>query len=91
MAQKTAPSTAASKKQKRITFDKSDDAIKLPSLIDHQKQSFDWFVSDGLGEIFEEINPIEDYTGTKLELRFKQYRFEDPKMSEMDARENNVS
>ena len=44
-----------------------------------------------VGEIFAEINPIEDYTGQKLELRFKDYHFDDPKMTEQEARENNIS
>jgi DNA-directed RNA polymerase subunit beta len=44
-----------------------------------------------LGEIFAEINPIEDYTGQKLELRFKQYEFQDPKISEKEAKENNIT
>ena len=75
----------------RKFFTKSVDQAELPNLIDHQVRSFDWFVQEGLQEIFQEVNPIEDYTGTKLELRFKDYHFEDPKMTEADARENNVS
>jgi DNA-directed RNA polymerase subunit beta len=44
-----------------------------------------------LSEIFAELNPIEDYTGQKLELRFKEYAFQDPKTSEQDAKENNLT
>ena len=51
---------------------------------------FQWFVEEGLGELLAEISPIDDYTGTKLSLRFKDYHFEDPKMTEAAARENNV-
>jgi DNA-directed RNA polymerase subunit beta len=75
----------------RVYYTKVDDAVILADLIDHQLSSFDWFTKNGLGEIFEEINPIEDYTGTKLDLRFLSYRFDEPKMSESEARENNVS
>src|SRR6478735_1532816 len=75
----------------RVFFTQDDTALPLPNLIAHQIDSFKWFVEEGLGEIFAEINPIEDYTGQKLELRFKDYRFVEPKASEMDARENNVS
>jgi DNA-directed RNA polymerase subunit beta len=75
----------------RQYFTKSDDALSIPNLIEHQTTSFKNFVQEGLGEIFAEINPIEDYTGEKLELRFKDYRFGDPKMTEIEARENNVS
>ena len=66
-------------------------AVELPDLISHQRASWQWFVEEALGEIFAEINPIEDYTGTKLELRFKDYHFEDPKITEQEARENNIS
>lgn len=75
----------------RVFFTQDDTALPLPNLIAHQIDSFKWFVEEGLGEIFAEINPIEDYTGQKLELRFKDYRFVEPKTSEIDARENNIS
>ncbi len=75
----------------RRFFTKADTAVELPNLIEHQLSSFREFVETGLGEIFAEINPIEDYTGQKLELRFKDYHFDDPKMSEQEARENNIS
>jgi DNA-directed RNA polymerase subunit beta len=83
--------TTTSKPAKRVFFTKDDTALELPNLIAHQTDSWKEFVETGLGEIFAEINPIEDYTGQKLELRFKDYHFEDPKTTEADARENNVS
>ena len=83
--------TDLKKREKRVYFTKTDDALTIPNLIEHQTKSFQNFVQEGLGEIFAEINPIEDYTGQKIELRFKQYRFADPKTSEIEARENNVS
>lgn len=81
---------SANTAQRRF-FTKADTAVELPNLIEHQLSSFREFVQTGLGEIFAEINPIEDYTGQKLELRFKDYHFDNPKMSEQEARENNVS
>ena len=77
--------------QKRTFYTKNDDALALPNLIDHQNRSFQWFVEEGLGELLAEISPIDDYTGTKLSMSFKDYHFEDPKISEAEARENNVS
>jgi len=74
----------------RIFYTKSND-IPLPNLIDHQNKSFQWFVDEGLGELLAEISPMEDYTGTKLSLNFKSYHFEEPKLTELEARENNVS
>jgi DNA-directed RNA polymerase subunit beta len=83
--------TDLQKRDKRVYFSKVDDSLALPNLVEHLTTSFQNFVQEGLGEIFAEVNPIEDYTGTKLELRFKDYRFGDPKISELEARENNIS
>jgi DNA-directed RNA polymerase subunit beta len=76
---------------KRTYFTNQDDIINPPNLVSHQNTSFQWFVEEGLGELLAEISPIDDYTGTKLSITFKDYHFEDPKMSEAEARENNVS
>jgi DNA-directed RNA polymerase subunit beta len=76
---------------KRTHFTKADDILDMPNLVDHQNKSFQWFVEEGLGELLAEISPIDDYTGTKLSLSFKDYRFEKPKITEAEARENNVS
>src|SRR6478735_5629092 len=75
----------------RTYFTKHDDVINPPNLVTHQNSSFQWFVDEGLGELLAEISPIDDYTGTKLSISFKDYHFENPKMSEAEARENNVS
>ena len=75
----------------RQYFTKLDDIFSPPNLVDHQNSSFEWFVKEGLGELLKEVSPIEDYTGTKLSLRFKKYHFEAPKLTEKEARENNVS
>ncbi|HYF97221.1 MAG TPA: DNA-directed RNA polymerase subunit beta [Patescibacteria group bacterium] len=76
---------------KRVHFGDTGHSVKLPNLVDHQNRSWQWFVEEGLGELLAEISPIDDYTGTKLSLSFKKYHFEDPKMTEDEARENNVS
>lgn len=81
----------AAQSNKRVFFSDEKAALELPNLISHQLDSWKEFVETGLGEIFAEINPIEDYTGQKLELRFKEYHFENPKVTEVDARENNIS
>ncbi len=77
--------------QKRTYFTQSDDVLDSPNLVDHQNQSFQWFIDEGLGELLAEISPIDDYTGGKLSIRFKDYHFEKPKTTEAEARENNVS
>ncbi len=77
--------------QKRTFFTDTEDILELPNLVDHQNRSFQWFVEEGLGELLSEVSPVDDYTGTKLSIRFKDYRFEKPKMTEAESRENNVS
>ncbi|NCU37496.1 DNA-directed RNA polymerase subunit beta [Candidatus Saccharibacteria bacterium] len=75
----------------RVFFTKGDTALDVPNLIAHQKESWKDFVETGLSEIFAELNPIEDYTGQKLELRFKDYAFQEPKNPEHFAKENNLT
>ncbi len=89
MAKTTATTTAAT--TKRTYFTQTDDILDLPNLVDHQNKSFQWFVEEGLGELLAEVSPIDDYTGTKLSLSFKDYHFEPPKTTEAAARENNIS
>src|SRR5690606_8658415 len=83
---KTKPTAGA-----RVFFTKDDTALPIPNLIAHQKDSWRDFVEEGLSEIFTELNPIDDYTGQKLALRFKEYRFEEPKTTVIDAKENNLT
>ncbi len=86
-----AKSTGSSKTTRVYFTDNQDSGLDLPNLVDHQNKSFQWLIDEGLGELLAEISPVDDYTGTKLSLTFKQYHFEDPKMTEGEARENNVS
>jgi DNA-directed RNA polymerase subunit beta len=83
--------TAPKQITKRTFFTDNTQVLDLPNLVDHQNRSWQWFVEEGLGELLAEISPIDDYTNTKLSLSFKGYHFEEPKMSEAEARENNVS
>ncbi|MCA9327206.1 DNA-directed RNA polymerase subunit beta, partial [Candidatus Saccharibacteria bacterium] len=81
-------------KTTRVYFtdaDGQDTGLALPNLVDHQNKSFQWLIDEGLGELLAEISPVDDYTGTKLSLVFKEYHFEEPKLSEAEAKENNVS
>ncbi len=75
----------------RKYFTPQNTVLEMPDLIDHQKRSWQEFVETGLGEIFAEVNPVEDYTGQKLELRFTGYEFGEPKITESQAREDNIS
>ena len=75
----------------RVYFTSGDNALPLPNLIAHQKDSWRWFVEEGLSEIFSEINPIDDYTGQKLSLKFGKYYFDEPKNTDQFAKENNLT
>ena len=76
---------------KRVYFTPEDKILEFPDLIEHLKKSWQQFVEEDLGEVFAEINPIEDYTGQKLSVSFLNYRFETPKMTDREAIDNNVS
>ena len=60
----------------RKTFAKIGDSIEMPNLIKVQKDSYDWFVEEGLGEILKDISPIIDYSGNLI-LEFLDYYMED--------------
>ncbi len=65
----------------RMSFSKINEVIDMPNLIEVQKDSYKWFVEEGLKEVFKDMSSITDYTGN-LELRFIDYRFdEQPKYS----------
>ena len=75
----------------RTYFAPQNKILDLPDLAEHLKKSWTQFVDTDLGEIFAEINPIDDYTGQKLSLRFGSYRFDEPKISDRQALDNNTS
>ena len=78
----------ASKSSERVFFTEGDQALPIPDMIAHQKDSWDDFVKSGLREVFNELNPIDDYTGQKLSLSFKDYEFREPKQDEHSAKVN---
>ena len=59
--------------RQRKLFTQVSDALPLPDLIAVQKDSYQWFFSEGLKELFEEISPIKDFIGRDLELYFLDY------------------
>ncbi len=77
----------------RFYFDQSkkDRMLEPPDLIEVQKNSYNWFLEEGLKELFDEINPIKDYIGRDLELYFEDYYLDDSKFDEVTARERNSS
>ena len=63
-------------KTERVSFSKFPQVLDLPNLLKVQKDSYDWFLKEGLGEILEDISPIEDYNGNLI-LEFVGYEFDD--------------
>jgi DNA-directed RNA polymerase subunit beta len=73
------------------SFAKFPEVVEVPDLIQVQLDSFRWFQEEGLRELFEEISPILDYTGTRLELRFADYEFREPRHSMTECLERGVT
>ena len=74
----------------RKTFSRLKHVLDLPNLIDIQKASFDWFLSEGLRETIDDISPIEDYTGT-LAVEFGDYKFGEPPVTIQECREKDLT
>ncbi|PJC69993.1 MAG: DNA-directed RNA polymerase subunit beta [Candidatus Tagabacteria bacterium CG_4_8_14_3_um_filter_41_8] len=65
--------------------------IPLPNLVEMQLNSFNWFLKEGLKELFHEFSPINDYAGKEFFLEFLDYSIDEPKYDEYYAKANNLS
>ena len=78
-------------KNTRKSFAKINEVLEMPNLIEVQKNSYQWFLDEGLKEVFRDISTITDYNGN-LELNFIDYRFdEEPKYSVAECKERDVT
>ncbi len=75
----------------RTYFTNQDAAIPMPDLIEVQKDSYAWFLKEGLADLFDEISPITDFIGRDLELHFGKYYFDEPKFNEAESKAKNVT
>ncbi len=75
----------------RKAFAAVNTAADLPDLIEIQKSSYDWFLEEGIRELFDEISPIKDFIGRDLELNFENYYLDEPKFDESTSRAKNVT
>ncbi|MBU1075423.1 DNA-directed RNA polymerase subunit beta [Patescibacteria group bacterium] len=75
----------------RKYFKKLDQPIPLQNLIDIQTMSYSWFMKEGLKELFDEISPIEDFTGRELELYFSDHYLDEPRFDERTAKSKNLT
>src|SRR5437016_4873022 len=67
-------------------FGKSQPLLPSLDLNEIQLKSYQWFVEEGLKELFAESSPIVDHTGKELELYFEKYHFDEPKYDEVTSR-----
>ena len=75
----------------RKTFSKIGDSIEIPNLIKVQKDSYEWFVKEGLGEVLKDISPIVDYSGNLVLEFFDYYMEEKTKYTLEEAKERDAT
>ena len=80
------------KKAERRNYSKVSGSLDLPDLVEVQTQSFEWFIREGIREVFEDIYPIQNYGGN-IRLKFVDYEFGTPKytVNECKYREANFA
>ncbi|QAT43518.1 DNA-directed RNA polymerase subunit beta [Aminipila luticellarii] len=78
-------------RKQRMSFSKIHEVAEMPNLIEIQTESYDWFIREGLYEVFEDISPIKDYAGN-LVLEFIDYSLSDPpKYGQEECKERDVT
>jgi DNA-directed RNA polymerase subunit beta len=75
----------------REPFPLSRSILEVPDLNGVQLNSYRWFQEEGLRKLFEQISPIKDLTGNKLELRFGDYEFHPPEHSEQECQQRDMT
>ncbi|WP_193767116.1 DNA-directed RNA polymerase subunit beta [Lysinibacillus parviboronicapiens] len=76
--------------RQRRSFARIKEVLELPNLIEIQTASYEWFLEEGLREMFRDISPIEDFTGN-LSLEFIDYTLGDPKYDVDECKERDVT
>jgi len=76
--------------RQRRSFARIKEVLELPNLIEIQTASYEWFLEEGLREMFRDISPIEDFTGN-LSLEFIDYSLGDPKYEVDECKERDVT
>ncbi|KEO81727.1 DNA-directed RNA polymerase subunit beta [Tumebacillus flagellatus] len=77
-------------KRQRRTYARLEEVLELPNLIEIQQKSYQWFLDEGLKEMFQDISPIQDFTGN-LVLEFVDYSLGEPKYSVDESKERDVT
>jgi DNA-directed RNA polymerase subunit beta len=76
--------------RKRRSYARINEVLELPNLIEIQTESYKWFLEEGLREMFQDISPIEDFTGN-LSLEFVDYSLGEPKYPVDESKERDVT
>ncbi|GAB6891465.1 hypothetical protein JCM14450A_24710 [Geobacillus stearothermophilus] len=76
--------------RQRRSYARISEVLELPNLIEIQTSSYQWFLDEGLREMFKEISPIEDFSGN-LSLEFIDYSLGEPKYTVEEAKERDVT
>ena len=76
--------------RERYSFGQLREVLALPDLIAVQRESFQWFLEQGIAEVLRDISPIEDFTG-QLKLELSDHVFDPPKHSEDECRERDMT
>lgn len=76
--------------RQRRSYARISEVLELPNLIEIQTSSYQWFLDEGLREMFHDISPIEDFTGN-LSLEFIDYSLGEPKYSVEESKERDVT
>ncbi|WP_440113200.1 DNA-directed RNA polymerase subunit beta [Paenibacillus sp. QZ-Y1] len=74
----------------RRSYARINEILEVPNLIEIQQKSYDWFLEVGLREMFQDISPIQDFTGNLI-LEFIDYSLGEPKYTVDDAKERDVT
>ncbi|HBZ89924.1 MAG TPA: hypothetical protein DEO62_02755, partial [Lachnospiraceae bacterium] len=74
----------------RLSFSHQKEVLEMPNLIDVQKVSHQWFISEGLTEVFHDVSPIEDYGG-KYSLEFLSFSLGEPKYTIAECKERDAT
>ncbi|MCX8129113.1 MAG: DNA-directed RNA polymerase subunit beta, partial [Clostridia bacterium] len=78
-------------KNTRMSYSKIKEVVDMPNLIEVQKNSYKWFLEEGLREVFRDVSPITDYTGNLI-LEFVDYSLdENPKYSVEECKERDAT
>lgn len=77
-------------RRERVSYGKLKEVMEVPNLIEIQRKSFDWFLKEGLLEMFRDISPIQDFTGN-LVLEFLDYTLGEPKWDVDQCKERDVT